>query len=472
MKAPKPFPQANKPEIDKLLAAAVAKSRYKIVVLDDDPTGVQTVHHVSVYTDWSPESLRSGFLEDRPLFFVLTNSRAMTAEQTAAAHKEIIRNVTQVAAETKREFLLISRGDSTLRGHYPLETECLREELVANGGRPVDGEILCPYFREGGRLTIGNVHYVQSGETLIPAAETEFARDKTFGYTHSDLREYVEEKTNGAYPASDVQSVTLAELRAMDFDGITAKLESLHDFQKLIINAADEYDLKVFCVALYRALGTGKRFLFRTAASFVKAIANIPDQPLLGYTEMMNGEHQRGGIVVVGSHTKKTTEQLEQLLTLPQVEGVALNSDLVLTPGVLDAKIGRVIGVCDRLIRKGITPVVYTRRTVLTLPDDTPEAALLRSVRISEALQSVVAKLGIAPAFIIAKGGITSSDIAVKALRVQRAEVLGQIRPGVPVWQTGGESRFPGIPYVIFPGNVGQQDTLREAAEIVLQNQP
>ena len=73
----------------------------------------------------------------------------------------------------------------------------------------------------------------------------------------------------------------------------------------------------------------------------------------------------------------------------------------------------------------------------------------------------------VTPAFVIAKGGITSSDVGTKALAVKRANVLGQIRPGIPVWQTGEESKFPQTPYVIFPGNVGENTTLREAVEVL-----
>lgn len=471
MNMPLPFPQNRKKQVDALLREAVQNSARKIVVLDDDPTGVQTVHDVSVYTDWSPESLKSGFSEPEPLFFVLTNSRAMTVAQTTQAHREIIRSVTAAVGALGKDFLIISRGDSTLRGHYPLETELLRQGLEAHDGRPVDGEILCPYFREGGRFTLGNIHYVLSGEQLTPAAETEFAKDRTFGYAHSDLREYVQEKTHGAYRAEDVQSVSLEELRALDFNGITAKLEALHGFQKLIVNAADDYDVKVFCVALYRALNSGKRFCYRTAASFVKAVAAISDQPLLSRREMIPRATGRGGLIMVGSHTQKTTAQLNALLTLPGVEAVELNSDLVLAPGALEKEIRRVIRHCDTRIAAGVTPVVFTKRTVLSLPNDTPEAALTRSVRISGAVQAVVAGLTKPPAFLIAKGGITSSDIATKALHVKKARVLGQAAPGVPVWQTGAESRFPQIPYIIFPGNVGQENTLRDIAKILLQQE-
>lgn len=84
-------------------------------------------------------------------------------------------------------------------------------------------------------------------------------------------------------------------------------------------------------------------------------------------------------------------------------------------------------------------------------------------------MQSLVGRLTVTPAFVIAKGGITSSDVGTKALAVKKANVLGQIRPGIPVWQTGEESRFPSVPYVIFPGNVGDDSTLKEAVEILLK---
>ncbi len=468
MKMPEPFPNRLKPAVDALLSAAVSSAELKIIALDDDPTGVQTVHGVSVFTDWSPDSIREGFSEDAPLFFILTNSRAMNEAETEKAHREIVRTIAQAAHEQGKEFLIISRSDSTLRGHYPLETDVIKQELETASGLPVDGEILCPFFREGRRVTIGNVHYVDGANGLTPVAETEFARDKTFGYVHSDLRDYIEEKSKGAVHAKDVRSISIEQLRAMDIDGITDTLYSLHDGEKLVVNAADDYDVKVFCAALYKSLRQGKHFCCRTAASFVKAVVAIPDRPLLTWKDLIAEKTDFGGVIMVGSHTAKTTVQLTELLTLSQTEPLALNSNLVLKKGGLERETTRVIRSCDALIKVGKTPVVFTRRSVLSLPGDTGESALERSVKISNAVQAVVAGLTAKPAFLIAKGGITSSDIATKALHIRKAEVLGQIAPGVPVWKTGPESRFPGIPYVIFPGNVGQDDTLRIAAQTLL----
>ena len=464
------FPAVDEAAVDALLDRAVARDKTKLVVLDDDPTGVQTVHDVSVYTDWTAESVRAGFAEENKVFYILTNSRGMTADETAAVHREIAATVAAVSEETGKPYLFLSRSDSTLRGHYPLETELLRAGMEESG-LTVDGEILSPYFREGGRFTIGNIHYVQQGGELVPAAQTEFAKDKTFGYTSSALPDYIEEKTGGAYRAADVTCIGLESLRAMDYDGIEAQLMAVTGFGKVCLNAVDDCDLKVFCVALYRAMAKGKRFLFRTAAGLVKVMGGIGDRPLLTRREMVTRKTDMGGVVVVGSHTQKTTAQLNELLKLDCVVPVAFDSDTVLDGDeAFRAEVERCVRAEEAIIRTGRTAVCYTRRRLLTLENDTRESALVRSVKISDGVQSLVARLGVTPAFVIAKGGITSSDVGTKALAVKRANVMGQIRPGIPVWQTGAESRFPGIPYVIFPGNTGGETTLCEAVEILTGN--
>lgn len=423
------FPQVDEEKLNAALAAEAAASNRKIIVLDDDPTGVQTVHDIYVYTDWTVESLRKGFAAPEKLFFILTNSRGFTVAETTKAHREIAENTAKVAREFGMDYLIISRGDSTLRGHYPLETDLLREVTEAENGYKMDGDILCPYFREGGRFTLDNVHYVRYGAELVPCGQTEFAKDETFGYHASNLCEYIEEKTGGKVRAGDVTCISLESLRAM---------------------------------------AKGRHFTIRSAAALVKAIGNISDQPLLTREKMVTQESKAGGIIVVGSHTKKTTAQLEELKKVQGIEFIEMDSDKVLVPGELEKEAAAIVAHCSQQIAKGITCCVSTKRVVLTLPDDTPEAALVRSVAISDALQSCVGRLTASPAFVVAKGGITSSDVGVKALRVKCAKVLGQIRPGIPVWQTGAESLFPGTPYIIFPGNVGEVSTLREAVEILL----
>ena len=450
-----------------LYEKTVMRTNLKFVVLDDDPTGVQTVHGVHVYTDWTYESMKEAFEEPESLFFILTNSRGMTEEETTRIHHEIIDVISKVSAETYTPYLYISRSDSTLRGHFPLETEILKEGLLRNYAH-VDGEILYPFFPEGGRYTVDNIHFAKYGDDLVPCAETEFAKDATFGFSSSSLPEYIEEKTAGKFKAEDVTCISLKDLREGNIDRVYEQLMQVKDFGKVIVNSLDYDDVKTFCIALFKALHDDKVFVFRTAAGFVKCAGGIPDKHLLTRDEMIHEESLRGGIVAVGSHTAKTTAQLEELLKLENTQEIAFRSSAVLeSDEVLEQEIMRCIHEAESVIREGKTAVCYTERTLLSFPGDTKEEALVRSVKISDALQRIVRDLNVKPAFVVAKGGITSSDIGVKALHVKKALVLGQIRPGIPVWKTDDQSRFPGIPYIIFPGNVGENTTLREAVEIL-----
>ena len=459
------YAKIDETKMDQLLQKEISANQKKIVVLDDDPTGVQTVHDISVYTDWTKDSIRQGFQEKNNLFYILTNSRGFTQDETTLAHNEIAANVDAVAKELGKEYIFISRSDSTLRGHYPLETEILRTNYEKNTGCIIDGEILCPFFKEGGRFTIDDVHYVRYGNELIPANETEFAKDKTFGYRAATMPEYVEEKTKGAYPARNVVCISLDEIHRMAIDEIEQKLLHVQGFNKIIVNAVDYADLKVFCIALYRAMAKGKVFMFRTAAAIVKVMGGISDQPLLERGQMVRANELHGGIIVVGSHTEKTTRQLEALKQLSDIRFVELDATKVTEAGGLEKEVERCLALEEAWIRDGKTVCCYTSRALITADTGNKEDELRLSVRISDAVQSLVGGLSVIPKFVIAKGGITSSDVGTKALGVKRANVLGQIEPGIPVWQTGAESKFPGIPYVIFPGNVGEDTTLRYAVE-------
>lgn len=459
------YAKIDETKMDQLLQKEISANQKKIVVLDDDPTGVQTVHDISVYTDWTKDSIRQGFQEKNNLFYILTNSRGFTQDETTLAHNEIAANVDAVAKELGKEYIFISRSDSTLRGHYPLETEILRTNYEKNTGCIIDGEILCPFFKEGGRFTIDDVHYVRYGNELIPANETEFAKDKTFGYQAATMPEYVEEKTKGAYPARNVVCISLDEIHQMAIDEIEQKLLHVQGFNKIIVNAVDYADLKVFCVALYRAMVKGKVFMFRTAAAIVKVMGGVSDQPLLEKEQMVRANELHGGIIVVGSHTEKTTRQLEALKQLSDIRFVELDATKVAETGGLEKEVERCLALEEAWIRDGKTVCCYTSRALITADTGNKEDELRLSVRISDAVQSLVGGLSVVPKFVIAKGGITSSDVGTKALGVKRANVLGQIEPGIPVWQTGAESKFPGIPYVIFPGNVGEDTTLRYAVE-------
>ena len=261
--------------------------------------------------------------------------------------------------------------------------------------------------------------------------------------------------------------ISLEDIHDMAFDKIEAQLMSVKDFNKIIVNAVDYADLKVFCVALYRAMAKGKVFMFRTAAAIVKVMGGVTDQPLLTRAQMVVKETDNGGIIVVGSHTNKTTAQVEELKKLTEIEFVELDATLIRDEEAFEKEVQRCLAKEEECIRAGKTVCCYTTRALITADTGDKEDELRLSVRISDAVQSLVGRLTVTPSFVIAKGGITSSDVGTKALAVKRANVLGQIRPGIPVWQTGEESKFPQTPYVIFPGNVGENTTLREAVEVL-----
>ena len=461
------LPEVNRVEVDQLLTGSLKTLNKKIIVLDDDPTGVQTVHDISVFTDWSVKSIEQGFNEEQSMFFILTNSRGFTTEETVKAHREIADNILTVATKLNREFIIISRGDSTLRGHYPLETNVLRETIETASDIKINGEVILPFFKEGGRLTINNIHYVRYGEELVPAGETEFAKDRTFGYTKSDLGEWIEEKSNGEFLAKDTLYISLDQLRSLQIDQITEQLLQVDHFNKVVVNAIDEEDVKIFTIALVQAINSGKNFLFRSAAALPKVIGGVSNKPLLTREELVGEETGNGGLIIVGSHVKKTTEQLEELKKLNDIEFIEFNSHLVLQPEAFRKECDRVIETTEALISSGKTVAVYTSRERLDLGEDKKEEELKLSVSISDAITSIVTRLQVRPNFLVAKGGITSSDVGTKGLNVKRATVSGQIRPGIPVWRIGDESKYPGMAYVIFPGNVGSKTDLKEVAEIL-----
>ncbi|MFS0653897.1 four-carbon acid sugar kinase family protein [Bacillus sp. 179-C3.3 HS] len=461
------IPKADSSTVHSAYEKALSHFHHKVIVLDDDPTGIQTVHGVSVFTDWSEESIEAGFLEDSRMFFILTNSRSMTEKETADAHDTIASTIVKVAERLQQDFIIVSRGDSTLRGHFPLETDVLRTTIEQQSARTFDGEIILPFFQEGGRFTINNIHYVQEGQELVPAGDTEFALDRTFGFKSSHLGEWIEEKSGGSFTKENTTYISLEDLRACRIEQIRDQLTAVKDFQKVVVNAADYDDVKVFVTALIDAIQAGQQFIFRSAAALTKILGGVTDRALLTRNDLIQEESPHGGLIMIGSHVKKTTEQLRELQKNEQMAFIEFNTHLVLEPIAFQEEMERVIQQIETLLTSGQSVTVYTRRERLDLGEGRQEEELKLSVQISDAVTSIVQRLSIRPKYFIAKGGITSSDIGTRGLSVKRATVAGQIRPGVPVWQTGEESKFPFISYVIFPGNVGSKDTLKEAVEIL-----
>lgn len=442
----------------------------KIVVLDDDPTGIQTINGVSVYTDWSVESIDSGFCEKEQMFFILTNSRSFSEEETLGVHATIAARLALVSRQRGQDFLVVCRGDSTLRGHYLLEPETIAQGLEKGMGWTVDGEIYCPCFFECGRVTVGNIHYLEERNTRIPVSETEFAKDKTFGYKNAHLGRYIEEKTHGRCKADECLSLPVANVDGnVDWELTRLLLHQAEKRRKIVINAASYEELDQFCKVLLTELQCGKHFVIRSAASFVKSIGGFKEQALLTGDNLRMPGNRNGGLILVGSYVEKTTVQLENLkksgLPFYYIEFEADNAQI---GGELSEKMESIRNKAEEKLKRGENVVIYTSRNVVTCNVLTPEQMLQFSVEISNALVGIIRKIQVSPSFLIAKGGITSSDTGTKALGVKRARVMGQALPGVPVWLTGRESRFPGLPFIIFPGNVGDENSLRVLAEKII----
>jgi uncharacterized protein YgbK (DUF1537 family) len=451
---PQPWPESLLPTIQQQLAVG----QRSLIVLDDDPTGTQTVYDLPVLTEWTVETLGAELAQGTPTFYILTNSRSLPLPAAQELNAEIGRNLMAAAQATGRDFAVVSRSDSTLRGHYPGETDALTAAL----GQQVDATLIIPFFLEGGRFTINDVHYVAEGEQLVPAATTPFARDAAFGYRNSDLRAWVEEKTGGRVAAATVASITIDDVRLGGPTAVAQKLLNLPVGAVCIVNCASTRDMEVFVYGLLKAEATGRHFLYRTAATFVQVRAGLaPRAPLTAAD--LDLPATGGGLIVVGSYVPKSTTQLNALLTQPDLVQVEVNVDALLVDREQAAEVARIVAITMVALQRGRDVVVYTSRRLVTGSDAVSSLAI--GQRISASLVALVQGLGARPRYLIAKGGITSSDLATKALGVKRALVRGQILPGIPLWEVGAESRYPGLLYIVFPGNVGGDDALVQARE-------
>ena len=396
--------------------------KYRLVILDDDPTGIQTVHGCLLITQWDADTVRMALQHEQPFFYMLTNTRAMTREEAA----RVVRSAMETVLEVNREFgyrlIFISRSDSCLRGHFPLETDVMRRVLQEYGVKVWPKVPFCPALIEAGRVTIDGVHYMKDGERLIPVSETEFAHDNVFAYHTSVLADYIREK--GATP-EEYQIVN------------AATYDELYAFTQTLFNEIKDFDGAV---------------VIRSSSSLPKAMSGIADKPLLDRSIL---KESGVGCFIVGSHVQKTTRQLNALLAGQGVVGIEVDVERVLHDG--DALMQELLSEMKQRAEEGLTPVVYTSRKEVRLTDADERQHL--GQRISDFLVEMVARLPFVPSYLVAKGGITSNDILTKGLALKSAVVLGQIVPNVPCVMTDH------FPYIIFPGNVGGDDSLREVYE-------
>ena len=425
----------------------------KIIVLDDDPTGSQTVHSCLLLTQWDVETLKLGLVDEAPIFFILTNTRALAPEAARQVTCEVCQNLkTAIAQVGIDDFLVVSRSDSTLRGHYPIETDAIAQELGS-----FDAHFLTPAFFEGGRITRDSIHYLHVDGQPVPVHETEFARDSVFGYHHSYLPDYVAEKTQGTIAAEAVERFTLDDVRSGCFE----RLMALENNTCGVVDAETQTDLDQFAADILKAASQGKRFLFRSAASLLTSLANLGPQPIAAEDMTQYVRGGKPGAVLVGSHVKKTTQQLQHLLQETGVTGVEVDVSHLVdeSPQQREALLTGVLEKVRESWTSGKTPVIYTSREELQFPDR--DTRLKFGVAVSQLLMDVVRGLPPELGFLISKGGITSNDVLSQGLALRTAKLLGQILAGCSVVRTPEtHPQFPNLPVVLFPGNVGDEKGL------------
>ncbi|MFG2022639.1 four-carbon acid sugar kinase family protein [Streptomyces sp. NPDC048825] len=469
------------PPVRPVPASEVAEriqSAPRLAVLDDDPTGTQTVKDIPVLTTWTVDDLRWALRQNSTAFFVLTNTRSLAPADAAARNRDIVRALHKASEAEGIPYVIASRSDSTLRGHFPLETDVLAEELTRLGsgtrtgtdtgeGSP-DGVVLVPAYIEAGRLTVDSTHWMRTADGLLPVGESEFAKDATFGYRSSALPDWVEEKTAGRIPADKVLRITLTDLRTYGPTHVAALLSSLRDGATAVVDAVCDDDLRVLSLALAEAEEKGARLLYRVGPSFVRARAGQSAHPPLTASELrpLRGDAPHG-LIVVGSHVSLTTRQLDRLReqrgSLAEYE---LDVAQLLDDTRRDAHIQKTATAAAAALETS-DAVIRTTREVVTGKDADTSLAISR--RVSAALVEAVRLVNAArrPAFVIAKGGITSSDTATHGLEIRRAWARGTLLPGiVSLWQPV-DGPAAGIPYIVFAGNVGGDNALADALALL-----
>ena len=458
--------------------------RFKIVVLDDDPTGSQTVHSCPLLLQWDRATLLEGLARPSPLLFVLANTRALAPEAAAERVQEIARALKGAMAELDaaagpdapgiNHWLIVSRGDSTLRGHFPVEVDGLEAELG-----PFDATFLVPAFLQGGRTTVAGVHLLY-GEPVHTSA---FGRDGLFGYATSFLPAWVAEKTAGRIPADQVELVGLKELEGTQ-EGLLQRLAGLEGNPCVAVDAERPQQLGALAAAVRELTapsatepwGRPRRFLSQSAASWIEALAQLPPQPLapagLAALRRVDGGGAGGGplpgLVLVGSHVPLADAQLELLLAEPSCGGVEIAVAKLArvlegpVPLEMQASLEQAwLAQLETVLAAGQTPVLFTSRGELQCRS----AAERR--RLGLELAALMARLAAALApqlgYLISKGGITTHTLLADGLGLARVELQGQLLPGLSLVLTPGDGVVPDLPVLTFPGNLGDPETLRAA---------
>ena len=435
----------------------------RLLVLDDDPTGSQCVAGIPVAFDQDPQIPVAVLSEPGSACFVLTNTRALDEGSAVEMNRRIVAGV--LAGGVPADGLhVVSRSDSTLRGHVIAEPVAIADELAAHG-REVDAFVLCPAMIEAGRFTEDDIHYATVDGRAVEVARTDFARDATFGYSHSDLREFLAERSGGAIAAADVLSISLSDIRSGGTHRVREILAAARERTWVVVNATEYTDMEVVAAAMAELESEGRTFVTRCAPSSVRPLAGQSGARVIEAESLtIPAGRLEHGLVVVGSHVGLTTTQLRAVQergTLAEVE--------IDVPSVLDERRAEHLAQVAGMVRESLTRsdcVLYTSRDLVRTDDPAESLDIARSV--SDAVVEIIQQVRTArPAWVVAKGGITSHEVAAHGLGIRRARVEGQFWAGQVSLFSAEEApeEVLGMPYVVFPGNVGGAQSLADVVD-------
>jgi uncharacterized protein YgbK (DUF1537 family) len=399
-----------------------------LAVLDDDPTGTQAVADTPVLLEWDAELVAEAARGAKSLH-LLTNSRAYPPEPAGA----IVRNAAATAMAGGLTLFAL-RGDSTLRAHL-VEEYLAVCDVVHEGRRPPI--LLVPALPHAGRVTVGGIHMIERDGVRTPLHETEYARDPDFRYSDARLLAWAEERSGGLFRREEGREVSP--------DGVGHVLLELQGRPAAVVPDAETLaDLETIAAGLREAESEGAEVVVRSGPSFVGVLAgNLA-------AGRAPAPRTRRLLVVCGSFVPATTRQLNVLLarfphSLVEVDAHALASGRPASEIAQAAE--------ARLDEVGLA-VVATQR-------ERESVSLEQGERIAHNLALVARDVD--AGVVIAKGGITSAVTARVGLGARMAICRGPLVDGVALWDVGR------VPYVVFPGNVGSDDTLREVVEMVLE---
>ena len=445
----------------------------KIIIIDDDPTGSQTVNGCNLILKWDYQTLLKGLQGSSNLLFILANTRSLSEKDLKIRLKEICSSLKEIMNNSlfvEEEFIVISRGDSTLRGHNFIEPFIINQLLG-----PFDATFYIPAFIEGNRTTVNGNHFVDN----IPIHKTIFSKDKIFGFNTSNIKELIYEQSNYQLDFNNVENIFIKDFEVLETNQpskLYMQIEKLKNNKKVIVDIMDYSQLDKFS-NIVKSLLKKKKFLFRSAASFISSLSNVKQiqKDHIYFSQLRrknNNDEAMKGLIVVGSHVELSTLQLNKVLDISLCQPVEINVFKLYEFFKLGDNLNQINSLKELIlnsIRQNLSresiPVLYTSREIIspTNENDLIHFQLFLSAFIAKIVSAVKNEIG----YLISKGGITTNAIISEGLKADSVYLEGQILPGISLVTFNLLKQKGKLPIVTFPGNMGNQMSLVQALEIL-----